>query len=272
MVLPGCPTSRGRASSPCVHGLRDAVCDARHHRQPRDLPVPARGAFAHARGLRPRGVPARLAMAARRMWPSAHLYGVGTPKWPRFTPWVIAFTAQYPACTFPCQRFAGQGYPRPRMTRGRCGSLLLQRLELASITPRRFSPAHIGSMKGLSVYRTPVMRPPSPWVGVPETPDGFVVQVVSGTSDSETATTGPWCSVSSAISRAPGVDSETPHRGGTQFGEPSCTVAGSARGAWVFPHMPSGRAGMFKGGVLSRLEPKSSRLIAITRDRRSTAL
>jgi len=48
------------------------------------------------------------------------------------------FAAQYPACTFPCQRFAEQGYPCRRMTRGRCGSLLLQRLELASITPRRF--------------------------------------------------------------------------------------------------------------------------------------
>ena len=105
-VLPSCPTSRGRSSSPYVLGLHDAACDARRLRQPRDLPVPGRGAFAHARGLRPRGVPARLARAVRRVWPSAYLYGVGTPKWPRLAPWVIHFTAQYPACTFPCQRFA----------------------------------------------------------------------------------------------------------------------------------------------------------------------
>jgi len=54
----------------------------------------------HARGLRPRGVPPRLAMAARRVWPSAYLHGIGTPEW------VMDFAAQYPACTFPCQRFA----------------------------------------------------------------------------------------------------------------------------------------------------------------------
>jgi hypothetical protein len=47
------------------------------------------------------------------------------------------FAAQYPARTFPCQRFADAGLPRRRMTRGRCGSLLLQRFELASIAPRR---------------------------------------------------------------------------------------------------------------------------------------
>jgi hypothetical protein len=40
-------------------------------------------------------------MAARRVWPSAYLHGVGTPKW------VMFFAAQYPAGTFPCQRFTG---------------------------------------------------------------------------------------------------------------------------------------------------------------------
>jgi hypothetical protein len=43
------------------------------------------------------------------------------------------FAAQYPARTFPCQRFAGRSYLRRRMTRGRCGSLFLQRFGLSPI-------------------------------------------------------------------------------------------------------------------------------------------
>ena len=35
----------------------------------------------------------------RRVWPSAFSYGVGTPEG-------VSFAAQYPACTYPCQRFA----------------------------------------------------------------------------------------------------------------------------------------------------------------------
>jgi hypothetical protein len=49
-------------------------------RRPRDLPVPMRGASTRARGLRPRRVPAPLAKARSRMWPSAFLHGVGTPE------------------------------------------------------------------------------------------------------------------------------------------------------------------------------------------------
>jgi hypothetical protein len=52
-----------------------------------------------ARGLRPRGVLSRLALATRSVWPSACLHGVGTPEWSK------VFAAQYPARTFPCQRF-----------------------------------------------------------------------------------------------------------------------------------------------------------------------
>jgi hypothetical protein len=44
---------------------------------------------------------AREPRAARRMWPSASSYGVGTPKW------FMYFAAHYPARAFPCQRFTG---------------------------------------------------------------------------------------------------------------------------------------------------------------------
>src|SRR5438876_1836447 len=40
MVLRVCPTSRIRASSVCVLGLSDAVCDSLSHRQTRDLRFP----------------------------------------------------------------------------------------------------------------------------------------------------------------------------------------------------------------------------------------
>ena len=46
-----------------------------------------------------RGVPVRLAISTHRMWPSASPYSVGTPE-------KIAFAAEYPARTYPCQRFA----------------------------------------------------------------------------------------------------------------------------------------------------------------------
>ena len=43
------------------------------------------------------------------------------------------FAAQYPARAFPCQRFVGRSCLCRRMTRGRCGSLRLQRFGLSSI-------------------------------------------------------------------------------------------------------------------------------------------
>ena len=58
----------------------DAPGGAPCRRGPRDLPGPERGASVRARGLRPRGVPARLALAARWMWPSASPHSVGTPE------------------------------------------------------------------------------------------------------------------------------------------------------------------------------------------------
>ena len=38
-----------------------------------------------ARGLRPRGVHSRLALATRSVWPSAYLHGVGTPEWSKLS-------------------------------------------------------------------------------------------------------------------------------------------------------------------------------------------
>jgi len=43
-------------------------------------------------------------MSARPVLPSARFYGVGTPEYPLSRG--MAFAARYPACTFPCQRFA----------------------------------------------------------------------------------------------------------------------------------------------------------------------
>jgi hypothetical protein len=46
-----CPTSRVRSSSAYVLRLPDAVCGSLFRRRTRDLPVPAQGVSAHARGL-----------------------------------------------------------------------------------------------------------------------------------------------------------------------------------------------------------------------------
>jgi hypothetical protein len=45
------------------------------------------------------GLRGRLALATRRVWPSAFPYSVGAPEG-------SSFAAEYPACAFPCQRFA----------------------------------------------------------------------------------------------------------------------------------------------------------------------
>jgi hypothetical protein len=97
-VLQGRPTSRIRSSPDYVLRLSGAACGSSRWRT-RDLPVPVRGACVRARGLRPRGVPSSLAITARRVLPSASLKSVGTPEW-------LGFTAQHPARTSSCQRFA----------------------------------------------------------------------------------------------------------------------------------------------------------------------
>jgi hypothetical protein len=45
-------------------------------------------------------------MAARVVWPSAFLDGVGTPEYPPLSRRAVNFAAQYPAYAFPCQRFS----------------------------------------------------------------------------------------------------------------------------------------------------------------------
>jgi hypothetical protein len=44
-------------------------------------------------------------MAVHSVLPSAILHGVGIPKYLPLTQQGIHFTAQYPTCTPPCQRF-----------------------------------------------------------------------------------------------------------------------------------------------------------------------
>ena len=61
--------------------------------------------------------------------------GVGTRN-------IDLFAAQWLACTLPCQRFTYGLTTATRMTRGRCGSLLLHRSGLAPPTLCRFRPAH----------------------------------------------------------------------------------------------------------------------------------
>jgi len=70
LLLWGCPTSCVRSSSPCVLRLLDAS-QACQLGWPQDLPVLAQVASMHAWGLRPRGIPACLAKAARWLLPSS---------------------------------------------------------------------------------------------------------------------------------------------------------------------------------------------------------
>jgi len=44
-------------------------------------------------------------MAVYPVLPSDHLHGVGVPKYLLLAQQGMYFTAQYPTCTFPCQRF-----------------------------------------------------------------------------------------------------------------------------------------------------------------------
>ena len=59
----------------------------------------------HAWGLRPRRGQVRLAMAVHPMLPSAYFESVSTLKGLLLSQQGHDFAAQYPACTFLCQRF-----------------------------------------------------------------------------------------------------------------------------------------------------------------------
>ena len=47
-----------------------------------------------------------LALAVHPVLPSAYTYGVGIPKYLSLSRQGMHFAAQYPVCTYPCQRFA----------------------------------------------------------------------------------------------------------------------------------------------------------------------
>ena len=64
-----------------------------------DLPVPVWMVSLRAWGLGPRRAGVHLAMMVRVVWPSAFLYSVSALD-------IQLFAAQYPARSFPCQRFA----------------------------------------------------------------------------------------------------------------------------------------------------------------------
>ena len=122
------PTSRGRASSATAPRLPDADQTAPACGRPRDLPVPAQGASAHARvsdragsssGSRSRHPPCCLPLSRRRRHPGADFRGS------------MAGLCD-PLSTL---RHALAG--RRRMTRGQCGLLNLRCKGLPPSTPCR---------------------------------------------------------------------------------------------------------------------------------------
>jgi hypothetical protein len=89
----------------CISGVRPQPSlsgPPHHHRdgRVRDLPVLAHGDSVHAQVLRPRGVHQQLAKALPAMLPSASFNDVSTPN-------TLISRLNSPACTYPCQRFAG---------------------------------------------------------------------------------------------------------------------------------------------------------------------
>ena len=66
------------------------------------------------------------------MVPSAYPKSVGVPE-------CESFAAEYPARTFPCQRFDVVLTNKLRMTRGQCTSLIFHCMTLSFTAPRRFN-------------------------------------------------------------------------------------------------------------------------------------
>ena len=63
--------------------------------------------FARVHGVSDRAGSMRcLANAALTVWPSAYLHNLGTPDLPHLPARGMYYAAQYPARTYPCQRFA----------------------------------------------------------------------------------------------------------------------------------------------------------------------
>src|SRR5260370_11825775 len=72
---------------------------------------------------------------------------------------------------------------RLRMTRGRCGSLVLHRMTLSFTTPRRFSPAH----------KEPVMGKDSRHLGFDVDSDKIVVALAEAGGEVRSLGTVPYC-------------------------------------------------------------------------------
>ena len=130
------PTSRDRVSSATAPRLPDADQTALACGRARDLPVPAQGASAHARvsdragssGVsRSRHPPCCLPLSRPRRHPGADFRGsmAGLCDPPGLRRGRLCSTLRH--------ALAG----RRRMTRGRCGSLLLHRSGLSPLTPCR---------------------------------------------------------------------------------------------------------------------------------------
>ena len=93
-----CPTPWARSSPAYVLGLPDASHHSIGGGRTQGLPVLVRGVSVRARGLRPRGTRTHLAISMRHGGAFRYPYGVGVPD-------LASFAAQYPARTYPCQRF-----------------------------------------------------------------------------------------------------------------------------------------------------------------------
>ena len=135
MYLCTCPTSHSRSSPSCSFRIHGASLEAISQGRLWDLPVPVQKASMRARGLRPRGAKPSLALSVRLVLPSVIIDTVGTPK-------QTYFRGSIPGPHFPLSTLRLRPRGRLRMTRGRCGSLCLHRMELPSTTLCRFLPAH----------------------------------------------------------------------------------------------------------------------------------
>jgi hypothetical protein len=133
--LRACPTSHSRSSPSCSFRIQGASPKAISQGQVWDLPVPVQKVSVRARGLRPRRASPSLALTRWIVLPSAPGDGVGTPK-------QTHFRGSIPGPHFPLSTLRRRPHGRLRMTRGRCGSLGLHRMELSSTTLCRFLPAH----------------------------------------------------------------------------------------------------------------------------------
>ena len=133
--LRACPTSHVRTSPSCSFRIQGASPRGISQGQAWDLPVPVQRVSVRARGLRPRSANPSLALMRWIVLPSAPGDGVGTPK-------QTHFRGSIPGPHFPLSTLRLRPYGRRLMTRGRCGSLCLHRMELSSTTLCRFLPAH----------------------------------------------------------------------------------------------------------------------------------